>query len=716
MKNIGRLLCTLLALALTGALTVSTTASTGGASAPAGRRRAVAPPSGPAAPTFKPDQIEAYLTADVVAYIRPGLKMKLNSITIGADRKPLVDISFTDDFDQPIDRLGKATPGVISASFILAWWDPAARHYTSYTTRAVTTPANSPRPGVKTVQANTDSGGTFTDLELGHAKYKFGTALPEGFDQTKTHTLGVHAFRNLTDIPEIGSGKNYYANLEYDFRPDGQPVTEVWAKINDTTSCLACHDKKTFGFHGSSARRDVKLCVLCHQPQTVDPDTGNTLDLGVMVHKIHAPGELTSPYIILGNAQSIHDFSGVTYPQDVRNCATCHEGIDATKKPAQFDLWFTKPSREACGACHDDVNWVTGARHAGGPQLDDTQCATCHQPESEVEFDASIKGAHTIPAKSKQLKGLTATIVSTSNMVAGMKPTAVFALKNRDGSFVDGTKLATFSPILAGPTSDYTWYRREEGRTTGIYNATTGTTTYTFTNAIPEGSTGTWTISADLRRNVNLKRGDGGADIVFQESTINPIKYVAVTGAVEPRRTVVTLAQCNQCHDSLSLHGGQRNTTEECVICHNSKESDVARRPVAAGQPESVSFQRMVHRIHTGEELTQNYSIFGFGGAAIGFNEVLYPGDRTSCDKCHTANSHLLPLKTGIQPVTTLRDFFTPQGPATAACLGCHDGQDAAAHAYMNTVLFPGATAPAEACATCHGIGKDWSVAKVHAK
>lgn len=445
MKNHGRLLCTLLVLALAGALNASTPSTGGSTTASTARRRAVAP-ARPSAPTFRPDQIEAYLSADVIAYIRPGLKLKVNSITIGADRRPVVDVSFTDDFDQPIDRLGKTTPGVISASFILAWWDPVARHYTSYTTRSVTTPANSPRPGVKTVQANTDTGGVFTDMETGRAKYKFGTALPDGFDQNRTHTLGIHAFRNLTDIPEIGSGKNYYANLEHDFRPDGHAVTETWAKINDTTSCLACHDKKNFGFHGSSARRDVKLCVLCHQPQTIDPDTGNSLDLKVMIHKIHAPGELSAPYVIYGNGQSIHNFSGVTYPQDVLNCENCHGGIDATKKPAQFEVWFTKPGREACGSCHDDVNWVTGANHPAGAQPDDSKCAICHQPESEVEFDASIKGAHTIPTKSKQLAGLIATIVGTSNMTAGLKPTAVFALLNGDGSFVDGTKLGTFSP------------------------------------------------------------------------------------------------------------------------------------------------------------------------------------------------------------------------------------------------------------------------------
>ena len=96
---------------------------------------------------------------------------------------------------------------------------------------------------------------------------------------------------------------------------------------------------------------------------------------------------------------------------------------------------------------------------------------------------------------------------------------------------------------------------------------------------------------------------------------------------------------------------------------------------------------------------------------------MLYPGDRTTCTKCHVSNSHLLPLQGGNRvSVTTLRDFFTPQGPGTASCLGCHDSQDAAAHAFLNTAFFPGSATPAEACATCHGTGKDWAVDKVHAK
>ncbi|HET7706310.1 MAG TPA: hypothetical protein VFM36_09510, partial [Thermoanaerobaculia bacterium] len=216
---------------------------------------------------------------------------------------------------------------------------------------------------------------------------------------------------------------------------------------------------------------------------------------------------------------------------------------------------------------------------------------------------------------------------------------------------------------------------------------------------------------------VQLKAPDGsnhGAAI--REAAYNPLKYAAVTGAVQARRVVTPTANCNKCHDRLALHGGQRLEVQECVICHNPEESDKARRPANAGQPESISFQRMIHRIHTGEELTQDLTIYGFGNTAHNYNEVLFPGDRRNCASCHAANTHQVPPPPGAAPVTTLRDYFTKQGPGTAACLGCHDSQDAAAHAYLNTTTFPNSTSPAEACGVCHGTNAEWAVDKVHAR
>ncbi|HLJ75642.1 MAG TPA: OmcA/MtrC family decaheme c-type cytochrome, partial [Thermoanaerobaculia bacterium] len=433
-----------------------------------------------------------------------------------------------------------------------------------------------------------------------------------------------------------------------------------------------------------------------------------------MIHKIHSGPNLPSvqagtPYQIIGFGQAITDFSNVTYPQNVTNCANCHEGTNAAAKPSQALVYLTNPSRDACGSCHDDINWTTGANHAAGAQANDLACATCHVPDSGQEFDASVKGAHMDPRTSKQLKGLKVSIVGVANAVAGKNATVTFKITNADGTPVDGNKLSTFSPIQAGPTTSYTWNKRDNAIGKATFDANAGTTTYTFIDAIPAGSTGTYAFSADIRRNATVKRADGKADISVRESVINPFKYVELKGGTPtPRRAAVTLAQCNTCHAGLSLHGGQRNTTEECVICHNPTATAAV---TAGGQNEGISFQRMVHRIHSGEQLTQSYTI-----GSTNFNDVTFPGDRTNCAKCHAAGAYVLPLVAGIDSVQTPRDYFSPQGPATAACLGCHDNSDAAAHAYLNTVTFPGSTSSNEACATCHGTGKDWDVAKVHAR
>ncbi len=691
-----------------------------------GRGRAVSRSTQPgvkASQLYKESNLEFYLNDDGIAYIRPGFVIKVNSVTFTADRRAVVDFTMTDASDQPIDRLGKVTPGVANPSFILAWYSPDTRQYTSFTTRTVTTPPSSPRPGVTVQQAGTDTGGQFNDLAVGHYTYTFKTPVPADFDATKTLTLGIYAARNLTAI----IGKNYYANVEYDFRFDGKPVTQTWDKIRNAGMCENCHDPLLA--HGATGRHDVKLCALCHQPQTVDPDTGNTVDLKVMIHKIHYSGNLPSvkagtPYQIIGFGQTVIDFSHVTYPQDIRNCTTCHGGIDPKNVPTQSDVWLTQPTRAACGSCHDDINWTTGENHAGGAQTSDASCAKCHIPDSGAEFDASIKGAHTIPLKSAQLQNYTATIVSVTDAAPGKKPTIVYAIKDKNGNAVDGTKMSTFAPVWAVDTGSYYKYFRENGVVVstnpnpGTFDAATGNTSYTFTNAIPADATGTVAFSADIYKTATVKRIDNKPDITVRDTVLNPVKYLALTGGtVKPRRTSVDIVQCNQCHQDLRMHGDQRRNIEECVMCHNPVEGDQARRPATAGARESVSFQRMIHRIHTGEELTQDYTVYGFGGSKNNFNEVTFPGDRRNCAKCHVSTAaYSIPVAATAGPVTTLRDYFSPQGPNTAACLGCHDSKDTAAHAFLNVATFPGSTTQTEACAACHGTGKEFAVAKVHAR
>ena len=71
-------------------------------------------------------------------------------------------------------------------------------------------------------------------------------------------------------------------------------------------------------------------------------------------------------------------------------CSNCHDADD----PATPDAanWFEVPTAEACGACHDDVNFATGENHGPDIPADNTQCVSCHanNPASRIE----VRQAH----------------------------------------------------------------------------------------------------------------------------------------------------------------------------------------------------------------------------------------------------------------------------------------------------------------------------------
>jgi OmcA/MtrC family decaheme c-type cytochrome len=116
----------------------------------------------------------------------------------------------------------------------------------------------------------------------------------------------------------------------------------------------------------------------------------------------------------------------------------------------------------------------------------------------------------------------------------------------------------------------------------------------------------------------------------------------------------------------------------------------------------------MVHRIHMGVALDNTYSAGGTTG--VNFNGVRFPGDPRNCSKCHLGNSYTIPLPDGLIPTIAARFFYSPLQPIAAACLGCHNGRDTAAHAFTMT------TPIGESCQVCHQEGADFAVSKVHAR
>jgi OmcA/MtrC family decaheme c-type cytochrome len=589
--------------------------------------------------------------------------------------------------------------------------------YVAYTTRS----QKSPITGVTAIQAGTDSGGTYTPSGLndGVYTYKFATALPSNYITTATHTLGIYATRNLT---EFGLTL-YVSNVTKDWVPSGAAVTQVH-KVVLTQNCNQCHDP--LALHGSTGRRAVEICILCHNPGVIDPDTGNTVDMKVMVHKIHRAGNLPSvkagtPYVIIGNAQSVNDYSDITYPQDIRNCQTCH------KDAAQVNAWSLQPSMDACGSCHDDINFATGANHnAGlvGPLADNSKCAQCHQPQGQFEFDASVIGAHTVPYKSKQLLNPKVNIFSVSNTAPGQKPILRFSITDKNGALIPLSQFTgttgRVSVNFAGPTTDYSVRASEtlpqpSGSSMPAY--VNGVATYNFAYTIPATATGTWVMETEVRLQANLMiNGDPkNLSASQRDAALNTTTFIAVTDRTPvARRSIVSIDNCNKCHDQLgkasfdlsTFHGGGRNQAEVCSICHTTTF-------VASTTP--ISFQVMIHRIHTGADLTNSYVVGG-----TDFKEVTYPGDRRDCAACHVGTSYQVPLPATNLAVTTPNWYWTPTLPISAACLGCHDTTTTAAHAFINTTVLGGKSV--ESCEVCHkekdsaNFQPPFAVTKVHAR
>jgi OmcA/MtrC family decaheme c-type cytochrome len=508
----------------------------------------------------------------------------------------------------------------------------------------------------------------------------------------------VYGSRDLTEF-ELDL---QFSNDVLVFVPDGSQAPSERA-VTETTNCNNCHDP--LSAHGE-LRRDVRLCVLCHTPQTVDPDTENTTDFKVMIHKIHRGSSLPSvqagtPYRIIGFRQSVHDYSNVTFPDDVRNCERCH------KNAPQSTNYLTKPSRGACGSCHDNVDFASGENHAGIAQASDALCSTCHLPQGELEFDVSIKGAHVVPIDSQSLPGVVFDILAVENGGAGKRPTVRFSLRDKAGKPIAPADMSSLSLVMAGPTTDYTAYVRENARgATG----SGGEYFYTFTRAIAEDFKGSMVVGIEGYQNRTLMKSDGSM-ISVRDAGLNKTFYFDTGGGkTEPRRQIVKLDGCNSCHGELKVHGGQRDNTEYCVLCHTPFETDAARRPADKMPPETVNFKMLIHRIHAGEKQTRDVTVYGFGGAPFNINHILFPGDARNCVKCHIEGSQQLPLAENLQPTVTPRDLLNPMPPETSACLACHTTRAAAVHAQLNSSPL------GEACAVCHGPKAEFSVDRVHAR
>lgn len=685
-----------------------------------------------------------YADPALVSFVNPGLTITINSAQISSSGAISVTYTLADPNGQPLDAAGATTPGAVSLLFEAAYIPKGQEQYVAYTTEQSTGKAlgTITRPFFEGPLLGDPAA---TQVGPGQYTYTFKAQAPAGFDATATTTVGIAGNRDLT---AFNLGTNY-AGATFNFVPNGAAVI-VTRDVIRTESCNTCHDQ--LAFHGGFAQ-GMQMCVLCHQPQNQDPNTGNSLDLKVMAHKIHMGSQLPSvvgtsatpgvPYQIVGFMGRVSDFSTVIDPADPRRCEVCHTQTSSSLKTtggAQATAFMTKPSRAACGACHDDVNFANGTNHGGGVQPDDNECATCHIPKGEVAFDASILGAHVVENDTAanypqnpntSISSVVVTITGVTNTMAGQKPVVAYTVKDTNGNAIalNDPTLEDIQFTLAGPTTDYGYtsfgsdvttpgYVGEDG-TQGTCDSS-GNCTYTFQHAIPAKATGTYVIGVESERLENVLTTFHGTQQI-ESGTPNSIFYFSVDGStVAPRRTVVAEANCNQCHVHLAIHGNRRNDPEYCVLCHNPSNTDVSQRQ-AGDTPQTINMAVMVHRIHTGvnagSDAKNPYIVAGFGGHNHDFSGVLYPAMSPSgsvnytqnCSMCHVNGSEAnLPI--GLNQVVDPHGWINPVQAIASACSGCHVAKDAAAHFLANTDSL------GESCTVCHVSPAQFDVDAVHTK
>lgn len=627
---------------------------------------------------------------------------QITNVSIGEDTIPVVTFTLTDADGNPLKL-----EDVGSVRFLMAKVDEDEEfgipRYYNYFKREVEGAeyqydGKTMEPALASASQPTFEGGqgTYAEVEPGVYTYTFGQALGDSFDARRTHVAGIVV---------TGKEAGVSANAVFTFVPDGRDVKLTRDNV-DTAACNNCHGE--LNAHGGS--RDLaELCVLCHTPDNIDPETGNSLEMKIMVHRIHDGANLPSvqdgkPYYIVGHNQSVHDFSTIQFPQDIRNCTTCHTENAGTS-------YLEYPTIEACTSCHDNVDPSISLNHPGKPK-DNSDCYNCHYPELEEFDNESILGAHVIPEHSSEVRGVNFEILGVDNARSGQSPTISFRVTSNAGDPIKPEDMDYLAVTVAGPTSDYvnrvteTIFRKPSDTLPAVTDLGDGAFSYTLSYVLPDGG-GTYGFALEGYVMEQLKDVPDPVRI----AGFNPVTYVNLDGGdPQPRRQVVSLDNCNNCHKNLALHGTIRQNTEYCVFCHNPLATDEVRRPDEAMPPVSVNFPLLIHRIHRGENGNQPFIVYGFGSTAHDFSEVRFPGDITKCQTCHLEGTYNK-LLDGHQPtVITQGDaVVSVEQPNRAVCTSCHDTAAAEGHAELQTT-----DSGVETCLVCHGPGREVDITKIH--
>ncbi|MHC4146605.1 MAG: OmcA/MtrC family decaheme c-type cytochrome [Planctomycetota bacterium] len=674
---------------------------------------------------------------------------------------PTVELTLRNDLNQGLVGLPAA-----NIRFVIAQLTPGTNGGSSEWQSYITQEDG----GVTDAQATTETAtaGTYVDNNDGTYQYTFANALtayPAGpvFDQTKTHRVGIEIRTNTGGfLPE-----NIPAdNAPFDFLPTGgAPI--FTRLIVDSDTCNACHDN--LEMHGE-ARFDVEYCVQCHNPSSVDGDTGNSVDMKRLIHNIHSA---RANYQIIGFGGRLHEWSTLEWPQDIRNCQTCHD--EDNPDTLQASNWRLVANRAACGTCHYDDGIPASGHdfaiedgvHPFGLAFDnDTFCLDCHGPDGTVTNPegrlVQIPIAHEI-LEDTAAEAFEYQVVSIIDTAPGQMPTASIRVLNpTDPNYAtDPASTAYDINDPAGPFQtgsarlrmDISWTTDDLGNLdpnddlarsatsgapfapiavdfkSGAVNDGTNTFTKTASAAIPTGITGSGLAILEGRPQVDI-----GGSLKSIKVAASGIPFGITDATPQDRRKVVDIGKCNDCHKDLAMHGDNRSgNTEVCSTCHNPNATDIDERLAASEcdtelglDDEPIDLKRMIHGIHSGA-----VGLCGHNNSAHSYFGLVYPGRLNNCEGCHLADTYY-PVDPAAVLATTIdvgadRSTLTDDvaiSPNTAVCSSCHEHQTTIAteHITQNGGDFTAGkddtgamiSFSLETCEVCHGPGRTADVKVMH--
>ena len=609
------------------------------------------------------------------------------------------------------------------------------------------------------VQANAENGanGTLVDHGDGTYTYTFAT------DITKvTNPVAVSFNGRLTHRVSLEiSGFVPVANPVYSFRPDDGATKGLFSReIVKTPNCNRCHEK--LSQHGG-VRFETKQCVICHNPGSTDGQTGNTIDFKVMIHKIHRGKDL--PSVIAGQDYCIGSacFGDVVFPQDVRHCTNCHDAADP--KTPNAANWYFKPTQEACGACHDNVNFATGEGHAEdqtgtGIVADNSMCAGCHASSTQPPIE--VRQAHRLPAEEAAAQ-FRFNIGNISFAGLGTAPSVDFSItdptnRNTPYDLVNDPEIirGNLGLTLAWNTADY--FNEGSDNNLALSSYTRLVSGGALSPGVIDNQDGTYTLFLDnVPNDTSIPITGSGAvtleghpviDVATTTEAVPVTTAVAYFGITDdpanpaPRRQKVDINRCDNCHELLSIHQANRNdSTGACATCHNANVTDICCRPADPSttpdgkREEALDFKYLIHKVHAADIV-----VYGFSGV-VDFRDLRYPQRLSNCRACHSddgfypvaSDSGVLAttIDTGANRASPLDDVNIT--PNAAVCSSCHTSSVAASHIKGNGGSFdacqgadgtltarvdtcggtPGPTT-SEGCPACHGPGGYADVAVKH--